>query len=202
MAIEGLVASTAPLILPRVHDCLPLLAGAPNFDRQERVTEKHAFFLSGGWMEGEHTLLTGHRRSVARFGETKARELLLRTIDAYQKFVFLRTQHPREAAAISDARRLSVLTELPLEVREARRDFMQQFVRGTWTSELFLRVEKGQMISQELLFRNTGHMSSIVHTGAGEDCDRSITSHGTTAVHGKPVADEGVSAITDSRTLY
>ncbi len=70
-ALEGLISPHAPLIVPRVHDCIPLLAGHERTYNGPAL-EQGIFYLSGGWMEGERTLLSEHRRIALRFGEEKA----------------------------------------------------------------------------------------------------------------------------------
>lgn len=141
-ALDGLVSPHAPLVIPRVHDCIPLLAGAA-LPEAGPALERGTFYLSGGWMEGERTLFSEHQRAVARFGPAKALRVLHTMLGAYQRFVFLGTDHPRRGAREREARELSALVGLPLDVVEARRGRLERLVNGPWDGPEFLHFAAG-----------------------------------------------------------
>lgn len=140
-AVEGLASPHAPLVVPRVHDCIPLLSGAPSGCGADRP--RGTFWLSGGWMEGERTLAAEHARTARRFGEAKALRVLDRLLEGYERFVFLRTDHPRAAAREADARSLAAVARLPLETAAADGGFLRALVNGPWDDVRFVHVPRG-----------------------------------------------------------
>jgi hypothetical protein len=146
-AAEGLVCPHAPLVLPLVHDCIPLLSGAG--PGAHGTPARGAFYLSGGWMEGERTLAAEHARTANRFGAQKALRVLDRLLDGYERFVFLRTDHPRAAAREADARALAALTRLPLEAADADGGYLRELVHGPWDAARFVHVARGEPVRAE-----------------------------------------------------
>lgn len=140
-AVEGLASPHAPLIVPRVHDCIPLLSGSASGCGADRP--RGTFWLSGGWMEGERTLAAEHARTARRFGEAKALRVLERLLEGYQRFVFLRTGHPRAAEREADARAVAALARLPLEPAAADGGYLHALVNGPWDAARFVHVPRG-----------------------------------------------------------
>jgi hypothetical protein len=146
-ATEGLRSSFASLIVPRVHDCIPVLRG--DTSKRESHLEKGTFYLSGGWMEGERTLVSEHRRAVAKFGEKKAQRILTTMFAPYNRLLFLRTDHPRRESREHEAEGLSRLLGLPLEATDADGGYLTRLVNGPWGSPDFVRFAPGEAISRE-----------------------------------------------------
>ena len=145
-ALDGICSPHAPLVVPCVHDCIPLLTGHPARD-DGTVLEKGIFYLSGGWMEGERTLFSEHRRTARRFGEKKALRVLQTMLSGYSGFVFIRTEHPRCAEREQDAHALADLVQLPLRLLEGRCDRLQRLVNGPWDGPEFLQIPAGEPIT-------------------------------------------------------
>jgi hypothetical protein len=144
-AIDGLSSPHAPLIVPRVHDCIPLLIGAPPA-ADGPALEKGIYYLSGGWMEGERTLTSEHHRVVSRYGEKKALRVLHTMLGGYSGFAFIQTDHPRVEQRLQEAHALAALVQLPLEVRNARRDRLERLVNGPWEVPEFLHIPAGEPV--------------------------------------------------------
>lgn len=143
-AADGLVSPHAPLVLPRVHDCIPLLRGAAG---RCAAAQKGTFYLSGGWMEGERSLAAEHARTVRRFGEAKALRVLDRMLDGYDRFVFVRTGHPRAAEREADARTLAAVAHLPLEAIAGDQAYLHALVNGPWDEARFVHVPRGEPVA-------------------------------------------------------
>jgi len=142
-ATAGLRSAHAPLVVPRVHDCIPLLTGAPDRGATP-LREPGTFYLSGGWMEGERTLSAEHRRTVARFGEQKALRVLQTMLGAYRRFLFVRTDHPRRELRERDAADLAALVGLPLDLVNGDGGYLDALVNGPWDPARFVHVPRGE----------------------------------------------------------
>jgi hypothetical protein len=62
-AAHNLKASEIPLIIPRVHDCIPILLGSKEEYDHQREKEKGTFYLSRGWMISQKDIITEHTKS-------------------------------------------------------------------------------------------------------------------------------------------
>jgi hypothetical protein len=145
-ALDGVCSPHAPLVVPRVHDCIPLLTGCPASDNSA-AQEKGIFYLSGGWMEGERTLFLEHQRVVRCYGEKRALRVLQTMLSGYSGFVFMRTDHPRGEEREEDAHALADLLQLPLRTVEARPGRLQRLVNGPWNTPEFIQVPAGEPIT-------------------------------------------------------
>jgi Protein of unknown function (DUF1638) len=148
-ALAGLRAPSVPLIIPRVHDCIPLLIGSNPAYQQELEHEKGTYFLSGGWLEGERTLMTEYRRVRDRQGEVKARKVMATMLDSYRRILFIRTGHPRQEQRLAEARELSTLLDLPLEIRDSSSHWLEQLVSSPWDTDKFIVIKPTGEIREE-----------------------------------------------------
>ncbi|MFZ4855664.1 MAG: DUF1638 domain-containing protein [Desulfuromonadaceae bacterium] len=160
-ALSGLKAPGIPLVIPKVHDCIPLLIGSRSEYSRELEREKGTYFLTGGWLEGERTLLTEYHRVRNRHGESKARKVIATMLDSYRRILFVTTGHPRQEERLAEARELSSLVELPLEIRSSSSVWLEQLINGSWQSDNFIVVEPHGTIS-EALFSNADLLSPPV----------------------------------------
>jgi hypothetical protein len=154
-ALSGLTAPGIPLIIPKVHDCIPLLIGSREEYTRELEREKGTYFLSGGWLEGERTLMTEYRRVRDRHGATKARKVIATMLDSYQRILFVSTGHPRQEERSAEARELAQLLGLPLELRSGSSVWLDSLINGPWHSDNFIVIEPYGTVSDEH-FTNVG----------------------------------------------
>jgi hypothetical protein len=146
-AVDGLVSPHAPMVIPRAHDCIAVLSGGVGLPETGRSLERGTFYLSGGWMEGERTLMAEHRRTVQRFGERKALRVLNTLLDAYQRFLFIRTDHPRCEAREREAAEVAALVGLSVDSVTGDRAYLTELVNGPWSAERFIHVPRGEPLS-------------------------------------------------------
>lgn len=106
--LAGLKARTAPLVIPRAHDCITLLLGSKERYLDYFQNNPGVYFKSTGWIEhstneGEFQQLSISERSgmnatyeqlVAKYGEDNARFLfdeLVNNTKHYGQFTFIET---------------------------------------------------------------------------------------------------------------
>jgi hypothetical protein len=146
-AVDGLSSPHAPLVIPRAHDCIAVLSGGVGLPETGPSLERGTFYLSGGWMEGERTIMSEHRRTVQRFGERKALRVLNTLLGAYQRFLFIQTDHPRSEARQQEATQLASLVGLPLDSVAGDGAYLAELVNGPWSEERFIHVPRGETLS-------------------------------------------------------
>ncbi|QGP91127.1 hypothetical protein MGLY_04520 [Neomoorella glycerini] len=138
-ALEGLRAGPAPLIIPKVEDCIPLLLGSPEARQQ---WGPDTYFLSAGWLAGEENLLREYERCLSRYGEERGSRLMRHLFRHYRRMVYINTGRRREDAAREAAREAAEKLGLNLENTRGHKDYLQQLLRGPW-DHLFLQVPPG-----------------------------------------------------------
>lgn len=147
-ALEGLRALTAPLVVPRVDDCLTLLLGSHAARRQ---WGQDAYFLSAGWLAGEGNIIWEYERCLSRYGEERGSRLMRQLFRHYRRLVFINTGRQGEEAARGAARELAGKLGLEFLSCEGRGDYLEELLRGPWEEgEKFVRVPPGGEVSLTL----------------------------------------------------
>ena len=146
-AVQGLQARGAPLVIPRVDDCISLLLGG--------VQKKHrllsSYFLTDGWLRGRDNIWNEYQRAIRRYGEETAQQIFHVMLSNYRKLTLLDTgcydleASKVQAAPIADA------FSLELTVEPASIDYLRRLLTGPWEPEQFLTVPPHETITGELL---------------------------------------------------
>jgi hypothetical protein len=112
------------------------------------------FYLSGGWIEGEHSLLNEHRRICQKYGPTKALRVLRRMFENYHQLTYITTGHPREEANLAGSQNLAQLLDLNLTIREGTPHYFEKIVNGPWNDSDFINIAPGEIIDEKDFLRN------------------------------------------------
>jgi hypothetical protein len=148
-AANLLQAPGCPLTIPRVHDCIPVLLGSVLQYRRLSDENLGTFYLSGGWIEGEHSLLNEHRRISQKYGPVRAVRVLRQMFEHYHRFAYITTGHPREAANLAESQNLAQLLNLPLSIQAGSPHYFEKIVNGPWDDAGFITIAPGGLIDQQ-----------------------------------------------------
>jgi len=149
-ATKNLKAADSPLIIPRVHDCRPLLLGSKTAYEHFVKEEKGTFYLSCGWMITEKNILTEHQHVCEKYGEKKALRILDRLYDSYKKVLFIHTDCPEAEAALQQSRQIAELLKLSYDTVQGNDAYLQKIVNGPWDEDHFAHIAPFEMIEEEL----------------------------------------------------
>ncbi|MBC7325435.1 MAG: DUF1638 domain-containing protein, partial [Moorella sp. (in: Bacteria)] len=138
-ALEGLRAGPAPLIIPKVDDCIPLLLGSPEARQQ---WGPDTYFLSAGWLAGGENLVSEYARCLSRYGEERGDRLMRQLFRHYRRVVYIKTGRRGEEATGQTARATAEKLGLNFENTGGNKDYLRQLLRGPW-DHLFLQVPPG-----------------------------------------------------------
>ncbi len=86
MAVIGLQATTAALVIPRTDDCIAIFLGSSKEYKEQAQKEPGTYYLTKGWIEVGDTPFNEHQQLIERYGQEKAErmtKLLLKTINAW-----------------------------------------------------------------------------------------------------------------------
>jgi hypothetical protein len=137
------------LTIPRVHDCIPVLLGAISQYRQLNNETSGTFYLSGGWIEGEHSLLNEYRRICQKYGPAKALRVLHQMFANYHQLTYISTDHPREEANRTESQNLAQLLNLNLTIRKGSPRYFEKIVNGPWDDAGFINIAPGKTITEQ-----------------------------------------------------
>jgi hypothetical protein len=148
-AVSDLKTGAVPVVLPRVHDCIPILMGSMSVYRN--IAESAGtFYLSGGWMQGERTIRAEYDRVAEKFGKARADRVMKTMLANYRRFLYLKTGEPLENIHITEAVNLSEVLGLSFETLEGKRDFIDKIVNGPWEDSHFITIPPGSRIDEQL----------------------------------------------------
>lgn len=89
-SIEGLVASQARLVVPKVEDCISLLLGG-NQIRQALSRQTPAFYLTSGWLRYEKNIYWEYEKCLEKYGEARSLRIFKAMFAHYSNLNFIDT---------------------------------------------------------------------------------------------------------------
>jgi len=149
-ATRSLIASSSPIVIPRVHDCLPVLLGSRTRYEQCSQQEKGTFYLSCGWMITEKNILSEHQRICEKYGQKKADRILARMYDSYKKVLFIHTGRSEEGVTLQQSREIAELLHLTHETVQGENIYLHKIVNGPWNEEDFAYIPHQGTIEEEI----------------------------------------------------
>ncbi|HWR45745.1 DUF1638 domain-containing protein [Sporomusa sp.] len=90
-ALEGLVSSAVPMVLPVAHDCVSLLLGSDLRRQQLSELNPAVYYFSQGWLDYGRDPYTEYLEYVDKYGEADATYLIQTLYGRYQQAVFIQT---------------------------------------------------------------------------------------------------------------
>ncbi|MCL2137212.1 MAG: DUF1638 domain-containing protein [Coriobacteriia bacterium] len=145
-ALVGLRSRNFQLVIPRVDDCISLLLGSIQA-KQDINANGGTYFLTPGWLDGEHGLRSEYEHAVEKFGLPKAERILGTMLEHYRYLGLLDT-------GAHDIKKLRLQTtdlanKLKLEQRiiPASVSYLCDLLSGPWDNDRFLIVPPNSMVS-------------------------------------------------------
>lgn len=145
MAVVGLCASSAHLVIPRVDDCIAIFLGSCSAYKEQAKKEPGTYYLTKGWMEVGDSPFDEYKRLVDKFGDAKAERMTRLILKNYTRLGFINTgqyqiEHYRQLA-----RQTAEKFNLRFEEIDGSPALVKKLVFGPWDEE-FLVVEPGQTV--------------------------------------------------------
>jgi hypothetical protein len=154
MAVVGLRATTAHLVIPRVDDCIAIFLGSCDAYKEQARKEPGTYYLTKGWIEVGDSPFSEYQRLVEKFGEAKADRMTRLMLKNYKRLGFINTGQYEIERYRDYARMTAEQFGLRFEELEGSGALVKKLVFGPWDHE-FLVVEPGQTI-QYIDFTNNG----------------------------------------------
>ncbi|MBU7007131.1 DUF1638 domain-containing protein [Phosphitispora fastidiosa] len=154
-ALGGIKAPGCEMIIPRVHDCIPVLLGSKSRYNTLQKNHQGTFYFSGGWVEGDRMMIPEYERSCDQFGPKRALKIFRMMFENYNRLLYIHTGHPRDQATLQKTREFAEILELPCQGTEGDLNYLHQLVCGPWDDRLFVTIAPDQVID-ELEFLSPG----------------------------------------------
>jgi hypothetical protein len=145
MAVVGLQASMATLVIPRTDDCIGIFLGSCNAYKEQANKEPGTYYLTKGWIEAGDTPFEEHRKLVERYGEEKAKRMTQLLLKNYKRLAFINTGQYEIDRYREYTCRTAKDFNLYFEEIPGSAALIKKMVFGPWDDE-FVVVQPGQTV--------------------------------------------------------
>lgn len=152
MAVVGLQATTATLVVSRSDDCIAIFLGSCAAYKQQASKEPGTYYLTKGWIEVGDSPFAEHEKLLVKYGEAKAMRMMKLTLKNYTRLAFINTGDYNLDAYREYARRASEKFDLRYEEIDGSPALVQKMIAGPWDDE-FVVVPPGGTITYEMFTR-------------------------------------------------
>lgn len=152
MAVVGLHATAATLVVSRSDDCIAIFLGSCDAYKQQASKEPGTYYLTKGWIEVGDSPFAEHEALVARYGEAKAMRMMKLTLKNYTRLAFINTGDYDLERYREYARRAGEKFGLRYEEIDGSPALVQKMIAGPWDDE-FVVVPPGETITYEMFTR-------------------------------------------------
>lgn len=156
MAVVGLRATTAHLVIPRVDDCIAIFLGSCSAYKEQARKEPGTYYLTKGWIEVGDSPFSEYERLVEKYGEAKAERMTQLMLKNYTRLGFINTGQYEIDRYRSYARKTADKFNLRFEEIEGSPALVKKMVFGPWDDD-FLVLEPGQTIQYTDFVNPKGH---------------------------------------------
>lgn len=155
--LDGVTAGRCELVIPRVHDCIPLLLGSVSAHRSAHSRECGTYWFSPGWLTWSVLPYLDNRSTrlahyTEKYGPDHA-ALLMEMEDGvlanYTRACLIEWPglgEPYREMAAEAAHR----SHLPLESMEGSPGYLKALLSGPWEDARFVRIPAGCTICQSM----------------------------------------------------
>jgi hypothetical protein len=154
MAVVGLQARTAHLVIPRVDDCIAIFLGSCAAYQMQTKKEPGTYYLTKGWIEVGDTPFEEHKQLVEKYGEAKAKRMTGLLLKNYTRLGFINTGQYEIDHYRDYARKTADQFGLRFEEIEGSPELVEKMVRGPWDEE-FVVVPPGETVHYQDFVRVT-----------------------------------------------
>jgi len=145
MAVVGLRATTAHLVIPRVDDCIALFLGSCDAYREQARKEPGTYYLTKGWIEVGDSPFSEFQRLVEKYGEAKAERMVRLMLKNYTRLGFINTGQYEIERFREYAQTTARKFDLRFEELDGSPALVKKMVFGPWDDE-FLVVAPGETV--------------------------------------------------------
>ncbi len=148
MAVVGLQARTARIVIPRTDDCIAIFLGSCDAYKLQSKKEPGTYYLTKGWLEAGDTPFDEHNLLVEKYGEARALRMTKLMLKNYKRLAFINTGQYEIESYCERARKTAAQFELNFEELEGSPAMVKKMVFGPWDDE-FIVLQPDQIMRYE-----------------------------------------------------
>ena len=146
--VVGVTSRTAPLVMPRVHDCIALLLGSRERYEAEVTACPGTYYITPGWALYGTTSLSSYRNEyLPKYGEETARYIAREMLKNYKRVALINHGVGDIEAARAHAREMAEVFELSYTEIPGSLEYIRRLVQGPWNNDDFVVVQPNTAIS-------------------------------------------------------
>jgi hypothetical protein len=146
MAVVGLRATTATLVIPRTDDCIAIFLGSCDAYKEQARKEPGTYYLTKGWIEVGDTPFEQHQKLVEKYGAEKAEYVTRLMLKNYKRLAFINTAQYEIERYQAYSRATAEKFGLRFEEIEGSPNLVRKMLFGPWDDE-FVVVSPGETIT-------------------------------------------------------
>jgi hypothetical protein len=148
MAVVGLKAAQATLVIPRTDDCIGIFLGSCAAYRAQIEREPGTYYLTKGWIEVGDSPFEEHQRLVQKYGEAKAERMTRLVLKNYKRLGFINSGQQEIERYRQYARQAAERFGLQFEEIQGSSALVRKLIYGPWDQE-FVVVPPGETVRFE-----------------------------------------------------
>lgn len=148
MAVIGLKASKAALVIPRTDDCISIFLGSAEEYKRQAQKEPGTYYLTKGWIEVGDTPFDEHKKLIGKYGKDQARRMTKLVLKNYKRLVFINTGAYELERYQAFSKNLARDFDLYYEEIEGSPTLVKKMINGPWDEE-FVVVQPGQTLTYQ-----------------------------------------------------
>jgi hypothetical protein len=153
MAVVGLKATRATLVIPRSDDCIAIFLGSCDAYRTQAKKEPGTYYLTKGWIEVGDTPFEDHKLLIEKFGQAKAERMTKLLLKNYKRLAFINTGQYEIEKYRSYSQKTAEAFGLRFEEIEGSPALIKKLLFGPWDDE-FVVVSPGETVTYQQFARS------------------------------------------------
>jgi len=145
MAVVGLKATTATLVIPRTDDCIAIFLGSCDAYKEQSKKEPGTYYLTKGWIEAGDTPFEEHKLLTEKYGKEKAERMSRLMLKNYKRLAFINTGVYEIERYRDYSQKTAEKFNLRFEEIDGSPALVKKMVFGPWDDE-FVIVSPGQTV--------------------------------------------------------
>ncbi|MDY6866810.1 MAG: DUF1638 domain-containing protein [Chloroflexota bacterium] len=148
MAVVGLKAPKATLVIPRMDDCIALFLGSSEEYKNQVQKAPGTYYLTKGWIEVGDSPFEEHKKLVEKYGEEKAAQMTHMLLKNYTRLAFINTGDLNLAYYQNYSKKTARKFDLRYEEIEGSPSLVKKMINGPWDED-FVIVQPGHTLMYE-----------------------------------------------------
>ncbi len=148
MAVIGLQATKAALVIPRTDDCIAIFLGSSKEYKEQAQKEPGTYYLTKGWIEVGDTPFNEHQQLIERYGQEKADRMTKLLLKNYKRLAFINTGNYEIERYRERSKQIAKEFDLNFEEIDGSPSLIKKLIFGPWDEE-FVVVQPGQTLTYQ-----------------------------------------------------